>query len=211
MGKDSVDSAGFNPTGIVARIAAGDPAAEAELVSYYYDSLRFTLKRQYRDEQLRQDVVQETFTRVLLTLRGKSINKPEALASFVHSTARNLVYEYLRQESRFRSSMDTEEMAQMPEMSLDQGKMLEDAERNQMVRGVIEELAQPRDREILLRFYLEDEEKSSICSALSLTPGQFDRVIHRARGRLKQQFQSRFGDYMLITFLFPLLIVGCLL
>ena len=38
---------------------------------------------------------------------------------------------------------------------------------------------------MLVRFYLDEEDKSQICESLSLTGAQFDRVIFRARDRLR--------------------------
>ena len=43
-----------------------------------------------------------------------------------------------------------------------------------------------RDRTLLVRFYLDEEEKESICQDLRLDARQFDRVLHRARQRLRQ-------------------------
>jgi RNA polymerase sigma-70 factor (ECF subfamily) len=54
------------------------------------------------------------------------------------------------------------------------------------VRRVLQDLNSPRDREILVRFYLQEEDKSSICRDLALDADQFDKVLHRARGRLKE-------------------------
>jgi len=42
-----------------------------------------------------------------------------------------------------------------------------------------------RDRDILQRHYLGDEDKGLICEALELTSAHFDRVLCRARQCLK--------------------------
>jgi len=38
---------------------------------------------------------------------------------------------------------------------------------------------------VLVRFYLDEEDKSQICESLSLTGAQFDRAIFRSRDRLR--------------------------
>jgi hypothetical protein len=43
-----------------------------------------------------------------------------------------------------------------------------------------------RDREILIRFYLDEEDKDSICSSLRLSEAHFTRVIFRARNRFRE-------------------------
>ena len=59
------------------------------------------------------------------------------------------------------------------------------------VRRILLELRTPRDREILTRFYLQDQDKDVICRDLSLDADQFDKVLHRARGRLKELIELR--------------------
>jgi RNA polymerase sigma-70 factor (ECF subfamily) len=56
---------------------------------------------------------------------------------------------------------------------------------------VIASMGTPRDRLILTRFYLEEEDKDSICRDLSLDALQFDKVLHRARGRLKSLLEAQ--------------------
>jgi len=55
-----------------------------------------------------------------------------------------------------------------------------------LLDGIIEQLVQPRDREILHRFYLLDQDKSRVCSALELSSVHFDRVLYRARKRIRE-------------------------
>ena len=47
-----------------------------------------------------------------------------------------------------------------------------------------------RDREILVRLYLQEEEKDTICRDLGLEAEHFDKVLHRARGRLKELLEA---------------------
>ena len=58
-----------------------------------------------------------------------------------------------------------------------------------------------RDREILVRFYLQEEEKDAICRDLALEADQFDKVLHRARARLKELLEShglRKSDFFML-------------
>jgi DNA-directed RNA polymerase specialized sigma24 family protein len=59
------------------------------------------------------------------------------------------------------------------------------------VKRILQELHSPRDREILVRFYLKEEEKEAICRDLALDADQFDKVLHRARGRLKELLEAQ--------------------
>ena len=54
------------------------------------------------------------------------------------------------------------------------------------VRGLLDELPVQRDREILLRFYLNDEDKDSICAGLGVDSAHFNRVLFRAKERFRE-------------------------
>jgi RNA polymerase sigma-70 factor, ECF subfamily len=58
------------------------------------------------------------------------------------------------------------------------------------VKKVIREMSSPRDRAILVRFYLDEDEKETICRDMGLSPLQFDKILHRARGRLRKLLEA---------------------
>ena len=63
-----------------------------------------------------------------------------------------------------------------------------------MPREMLSEIRIERDREILTRYYVADQDKKTICDALQLQPDQFDKLISRARKRFKEAFQARGRD-----------------
>jgi DNA-directed RNA polymerase specialized sigma24 family protein len=71
-------------------------------------------------------------------------------------------------------------------------------ERSNLVRQVIEELGTSRDREILLRFYIAEEDKERISADFGLSSLQFNRVLHRARERYREIYQERAGGTALL-------------
>lgn len=58
---------------------------------------------------------------------------------------------------------------------------------------VLDQLSIPRDRELLRRFYLQDEDKEAICSDLGLSAQHFDRVLYRARQRMRDLIEEQKG------------------
>ena len=62
-----------------------------------------------------------------------------------------------------------------------------------LVRRVLQELANERDRQILLRFYIAEEDKDRISADYGLSSLQFNRVLHRARQRYKELMVERLG------------------
>jgi RNA polymerase sigma-70 factor, ECF subfamily len=55
---------------------------------------------------------------------------------------------------------------------------------------VINELPSDRDRQILFRFYIAEEEKERICADLCLTGLHFNRVLFRARARYRELYEK---------------------
>ena len=51
-----------------------------------------------------------------------------------------------------------------------------------------------RDRELLVRFYLYEESKESLCRTFGLTELHFNRVIYRARDRFRELLKRRGMD-----------------
>lgn len=61
------------------------------------------------------------------------------------------------------------------------------------MRQVIQELGTSRDRDILLRFYIAEEDKDRISADFGLSSLQFNRVLHRARERYREIYKERAG------------------
>ena len=72
------------------------------------------------------------------------------------------------------------------EAGSDSASDLDTSEMAKAVRKLLEDMDSPRDRMLLKRFYLDEEDKASICRELGFSPLQFDKVLHRARKRLRQ-------------------------
>ena len=86
--------------GFVRRLIQCDPETEREFVSYFGELMAIKLRSRLRAPELVQDVTQETFLRVLRTLRERGIENPEALGSFVNSVCTNVLFEVYRAQSR---------------------------------------------------------------------------------------------------------------
>ena len=56
---------------------------------------------------------------------------------------------------------------------------------------MLEEMPVARDREVLVRFYLNDEDREQICRELRLSEEHFNRVIFRARNRFRELIEHR--------------------
>lgn len=170
---------------------AGDRDAEAELYQAYLAPLTLLLHRRFWGQEFIDDVLQETFAVALETLRAGKLKQPRAIQAFLRTTAINIAYEYLRNERQHGSSADSISVEQIPDL---QGDLYEQIEAEDLLRFAvlaIDDLSVDRDRDILMCFYFDGESKDNICNSMKLSPVQFDRVLHRARLRLRDLIASK--------------------
>jgi RNA polymerase sigma-70 factor (ECF subfamily) len=141
-----------------------------------------------------EDLAQETLQIVVERVRAKTIDDPRKVFAFAAQTARNLALNQARKVLRQQTVVDSElvdELAQNLEM--EQGDLSESDDRHlaQAVVTLLQELPTPRDRQILIRFYLDGTDKQQLCRELGLSPKHFDRVLMRARKRLRTIIERR--------------------
>ena len=167
------------------RIANGDRSAESELVSQYGGGLMIMLRQRTGDHQLASDVYQETFIIVIKRLRRAGLNEPEKLGAFLHATAKNVLIGDVRKEARRKTFADTDIVVAIPDGQPGPSDQVNRSEEAGIVRELIDDMRSERDKALLLRFYIDEEDKSDICTALNLSSLHFNRVLFRARRRFK--------------------------
>ena len=172
---------------LVRRIRSSDPAAEEELVARFSRGLLFHLRRLTGDPALAEDLHQEVFRIALLRLRNEGIDEPERVGGFLLRIGRNLFLGGYRRQTRRGEdvAVDAADL-ELPDAAPGQLTRLLEDEKVREVRRLIAELDNDRDRQILFRFYVAEEDKQRICDDLRLTSLNFNRVLFRARQRLKE-------------------------
>jgi RNA polymerase sigma-70 factor (ECF subfamily) len=172
---------------MVQRIVDGDRAAEEELVARYARGVRLIISRASSDRSAVDDLCQETFRITLEKVRRGDVRDPSRLAGFVCSLARNLVVDHFRRTARTSS---VAVFPDAPDPSPDPLDQLLARERAASARAVLAELGSERDRQILLRFYVDGESKEDICADFGLSSLHFNRVLFRARERYRVLYRS---------------------
>jgi RNA polymerase sigma-70 factor (ECF subfamily) len=160
-----------------------DQDTENHLVSYFSRPVQSKLRARLRSPELVQDARQETFLRVFSYFRmGKTLDNPASLPGFVHTVCHNVALELLRGHLRH------DQMAENAPEPADSAPGPEDqmvtAERKQIVRRLLGELAE-KDRELLRRVLLEEEDKDAVCREFRVDRGYLRVLLHRARLRFK--------------------------
>ena len=171
---------------LVARIRAGSRDAEDAMIRRYGPGLLYLLKRRARDPELALDLRQDTFRVALEKLRSSTLEEPGRLAAYLRGVALNLLIAQRRKDTRRATTADSDAIETVAD---ERGGPFDNVSREQ-VRGAIgtllEELGTPRDREILTRLYIDDDDKDAICAALGVDSVHFNRVLFRAKQRFRE-------------------------
>jgi RNA polymerase sigma-70 factor (ECF subfamily) len=172
---------------LCARIRAGDSEAETVLITRLQSGLRLVAHRASGgDLELARDVCQEALVILIRRLRTTGLEDPAGLEAFAAQTARNLVIAARRKNQRQGTATDMEALAAAPDPRRLMPEELASGRLGALVRHLVAELPRDRDRTILTRFYLKEDDKSEICRDLNLTELGFNQVVFRARNRLRQ-------------------------
>jgi RNA polymerase sigma-70 factor (ECF subfamily) len=163
--------------------------AEVEFAETYSHSLMLLLLKRTQDPDIAKDCCQKTLLIALNKMRAGEILKPESLMAFLRCTAANVAVTHFRTERRYSCIGDNVFLlkseagdAAVRAIDLDTIRCL--------LNKVLDQLSVPRDREILQRFYLNEEEKSNICRDFGIKPEHFDRVLYRAKKRVRRILQN---------------------
>jgi RNA polymerase sigma-70 factor (ECF subfamily) len=173
------------------RICAGDKQAEGELSRRIAPGVTQILVSMTGNFAQAQELCQETLIIILSRLRSQPLEDADKLPAFVAQIARNLVIAERRKERRRKTDVDSEAI----EEAVDQAQGQEqDAHRESAaaaIRTVLAEMKSVRDRTLLVRYYLRDEDKKDICRELGLTEPSFNVVLFRARSRFLELLEKR--------------------
>jgi RNA polymerase sigma-70 factor (ECF subfamily) len=174
---------------LVQRIQRGDPEAEAEFVRRYRRGVMVIVAKAGRGRVPVEDLCQDVLVTAIEKVRARAIRDPERLSGFVAGLARIVVMDYIRKE-RSRGAIEAR-MPPAPGVHAPEAmNRLLQLEQAAMVRAVLGELDSDRDREILFRFYLAEDDKERICRDLGLTAVHFHRVLFRARERFRELYRK---------------------
>lgn len=174
---------------IARQIRAGDAAAETTLVERYSKGLRFLLLRRTHDEQRAQDLLHDTFFIAISKLREVDLDNPERLAGYLRGIAIRVALNDGRRQRREPRSMEVE-AAQIPDREPRQFDHVAREQARAAVHKLLRSMPVKRDREILTRLYVQDQDKDEICRALDLDSLHFNRVLFRAKKRFHKLLEK---------------------
>jgi RNA polymerase sigma factor (sigma-70 family) len=190
---------------LVDAIRAGDPAAMEELYALFARGIRFYFYRQLGAQEL-DDKIHDTFLIVVQAIRRGDLREPERLMGFVRTIVRRQVAAHIDEVVHVRRE----------ETSIEPGSPLPDRSNSPEDRAISQEKLDvmtrtlrsmsTRDREILTRFYLQEQSQAQICEEMRLTDTQFRLLKSRAKarfGELGRRRLERTGPQHIFSRVFP--------
>lgn len=187
-------AAPFDWVGLLAQLgeAQSRDAAARTLAQRLTPGLEAMLRQQGLSPDQRADLVQDTLSAVIRAAQAQRLDNAAAIPAFARSTALHLAIDAKRRSAR-ETGLSDECWEQVPTESRGPVEQLEHQQTRALVKQVLDELPVPRDREVLERHYVMDEDKTTICERLGLSPEHFDRVVYRARQRFRSLWEEHHG------------------
>ena len=168
-----------------------DRAAVESLIAKQYTGLRLLIQRRTGNPEVAADILNQAACIAWEKWQTGQVRKPEEIGGYIFQVAMNLLRNHRRSVSeRADRRVDSEVIGMLPADARSEERWLE-KKIALRVKRILQQLPTPRDREILVRFYLQEEEKDAICRNLGLEADQFDKVLHRARARLKELLETQ--------------------
>jgi RNA polymerase sigma-70 factor (ECF subfamily) len=175
---------------LVGRVQRNDESGMAELYRLFAKGIRFYLCRQLGAQEI-DDKIHDTFLIVVKAIRRGDLREPERLMGFVRTVVRRQVAAHIDHLVHRRRE----------HVNLDVGSRLADARRDPeqnaafrqktaLMAEVLRDMSD-RDREILTRFYLREQNQDQICDQMNLSETQFRLLKSRAKARFGELGQRK--------------------
>ncbi|MGH8176849.1 MAG: RNA polymerase sigma factor [Steroidobacter sp.] len=182
-----------------------DQSVVYDLLEKQYAGLLALLRRKLRNDQLAADALNNAVLTSLEHVRSGRVNQGAHIAGYVFQVAMNQMRNHQRKiEERADKRVDSEFLHDIASPA-DEGAP-DRSFITAQVHGILQSLPTPRDREIVKRFYLDEDDKADICRDLGLSPLHFDKVIFRARQRMRVLLETKgfkkgdFFSFLLVCF-----------
>jgi RNA polymerase sigma-70 factor, ECF subfamily len=158
-----------------------------EVYEQYYDRVRRFILASVKNRWVADDLVQETFLRVLQNF--SKVRDQAKLSSWIFRIAANLCQDYFRSPSRKLISFEDNPAGELPgEFSLE--KEIEQYQTSLWVQELIKLLPEPM-RQVVFLCDIKEESHQEAADLLGISLENVKVRLHRARKRLKTLLEER--------------------
>lgn len=170
----------------IERLVAEDPETERHFTRYFGDLLTLKLRSRVRSAAEVEDARQETFRRVLTTLKEKGgLASAESLGAFVNGVCNNVLFELYRSIARAQPLPEEHDPVDDRRPSVEAGLM--SAEERTRVQQALDGLPE-KEKDILRWLFFEEKDKDEICRELNVDRNYLRVLVHRAKARFRDRY-----------------------
>lgn len=146
--------------------------------------IRSQLERKCGSAAVAEDLLSEAIETSLRKLQEGKIERPEQMIGYVYRVALNHLRNFRRRDRTSKTAPDALDNLEDERMA-DVAAPIDQSRWAKVVMEVLKEMPAARDRQLLVSYYLGEEDKDSLCQRLGLDEKHFNRVIYRARERFR--------------------------
>jgi RNA polymerase sigma-70 factor, ECF subfamily len=179
---------------LVERIRRGDPSAMEEMYQLFSTGIRFLLYRQLGPQDL-DDKVHDVFVIITQAICNGDLREPERLMGYVHTVVRRQVASHIdRAVYLRRNRVDVDFQESVSDHRPNPEREAIERENLDLAMRILKSIPK-RDREVLTRFYLNEESAEQICQEMNLTGTQFRLIKSRAKARFGELGKRRLANH----------------
>jgi RNA polymerase sigma-70 factor (ECF subfamily) len=188
---DSVSGQADSPwPDLVRRLREGQQSAMEDLYRVFSDGIRLYLWRQLGPQDL-NDKVHDLFLIVTDAIRNGDLREPERLMGYVRTVVRRQVAGHIHvARLQRRSSYDLDLGTALLDVRSNPEHHVIRCQYNDVAQRILSAMRQ-REREVLIRFYMNEQPAEDICREMELTATQFRLLKSRAKARFGDLCRSR--------------------
>jgi RNA polymerase sigma-70 factor, ECF subfamily len=176
----------------IENLRAGDRRTQEHFAAYFTELLQLKLRSRLQSPQAAEDVRQETFARVLASLRKEgALRHPERLGAFVNTVCNNVLFEQYRASSRSQS-LDEEGQPEPLATGMDALDMVAARQLKTKVREILLDMPE-RDRSLLKAVFLDERDRDEVCRERGVDREYLRVLLHRAKQVFKAEYLKRVG------------------
>jgi RNA polymerase sigma-70 factor (ECF subfamily) len=165
------------------RLRQGDADTERHFVAYFEQLLSIKLRARLLPPDKVKDLSQETFIRVIVSLRKEGgVRQPARFGSFVNSICNNVLFE--SQRADYKNTPLDDSHYEIPEKKTDLDHMIDSQRIAERVRDILNGMP-VRDQQILRAIFLEEKEKDEVCQKFNVKRDYLRVLVHRAKDRFR--------------------------
>jgi RNA polymerase sigma-70 factor (ECF subfamily) len=174
----------------VSKLRIGDASTEQHFITYFSELILLKLRPRLRNQELIEDLKQETFSRTLSLIRSEGgLRHAERLGPLVNSICNNVLMEQYRSSNRVEG-LEDETAERLVETRPNALSMVIADDTRKLVRDILSGLNE-RDRSLLRAVFLEERDKDEICAELGVDRDYLRVLLHRAKASFRVMYSKQ--------------------